>query len=150
MTSQELNKGGDGLATVQSGFGPKETMDRLEAGIADQGMRIFARIDHATLAAEAGQSLQPTQLVIFGNPVAGTPLMQASQTIAIDLPLKVLVWLDATGRTWLTYNEPEWIAKRHGVGPGTEQVVGLMAVALAALTKRATGQWCKDSARVDS
>jgi uncharacterized protein (DUF302 family) len=150
MKAHEFNKGGDGLVTIQSQFGPKETMDRLEAAARAQGMRIFARINHAALATEVGQSLQPTELLIFGNLRAGTPLMQANQTMGIDLPLKALVWLDATGGTWLTYNEPELLARRHSVGAGTEQVVGLMSLSLAVLAKKATEQVWKDNARLNS
>lgn len=131
MTTQEYNRGAEGLATVQSDFGPKETMDRLEADIRTQGMRVFARINHSALATEADLLLRPTELLIFGNPLAGTPLMQVSQTMGIDLPLKILVWQDEFGKTWLTYNKPEFIAKRHGIEAGTNQVVGIMSRALA-------------------
>src|ERR1700722_13794439 len=105
----------EGLTTVQSQFGSKETMDRLETEIRAHGMQAFARINHSALAAEAGLTLRPTEVILFGNPRGGTPLMQASQTIGIDLPLKALVWEDATGKTWLSYNEPAWLAKRHEV-----------------------------------
>ena len=84
-------------------------MDRLETEIRAQGITVFARIDHAAGAAEAGFTLRPTELLIFGNPRAGTPLMQSVQTIGIDLPLKTLVWQDASGKTWLSYNEPSWL-----------------------------------------
>ena len=96
----------DGLTTIRSSFGPKETMDRLEAEVKAKGMTVFARVDHAAGAAEVGLPLRPTKLVIFGNARAGTPLMQADQTIGIDLPLKALVWQDASGGTWLSYNDP--------------------------------------------
>lgn len=87
----------DGLTTIPSGYGPKETMDRLETEIKARGMTVFARIDHAAGAAQVGLTLRPTELLIFGSAKAGTPLMQSNQTIGIDLPLKVLVWEDATG-----------------------------------------------------
>ena len=105
----------DGLTTIPSNHGPKETMDRLEAEIKARGMVMFARIDHAAGAAQAGLSLRPTEVLIFGNAKAGTPLMQAEQTIGIDLPLKALVWQDANGKVWLSYNEPNWLAQRHGL-----------------------------------
>src|SRR6478736_7385772 len=105
----------EGLTTVPSRFGPKETMDRLETEIRTKGLEVFARIDHAAGAAEVGLNLRPTELIIFGNARGGTPLMQSVQTIGIDLPLKALVWEDAGGKTWLSYNEPSWIARRHGV-----------------------------------
>ena len=96
----------DGLTTIASDYGPKETMDRLEAEIKAKGMTVFARIDHAAGAAQAGLSLRPTEVLLFGNAKPGTPLMQANQTIGIDLPLKALIWQDADGKVWLSYNEP--------------------------------------------
>src|SRR6266436_3256956 len=110
--------GADGLVTLASPYGSRETMDRLEAELTTKGLRIFARIDHAAGAAEAGLSLRPTEVLIFGNAKAGTPLMQANQTIGIDLPLKALVWQDAAGKVWLSYNEPNWLATRHGLAAG--------------------------------
>jgi uncharacterized protein (DUF302 family) len=127
----------EGLTTIQSNFGPKETMDRLEAEIRAQGMQVFARIDHAAGAAEAGLTLAPTELIIFGNARGGTPLMQSVQTVGIDLPLKALVWKDASGATWLSYNEPGWIAQRHSI-PNAEPVVSKMAAALSAMSRKAT------------
>src|ERR1700730_6434770 len=103
----------EGLTSIRSRFGPKETMNRLEAEIRAHGMKVFDRIDHAAGATEAGLELRPTELIIFGNARGGTPLMQSIQTVGIDLPLKVLVWEDASGTTWLSYNDPSWIAKRH-------------------------------------
>src|SRR6476469_4170568 len=105
----------EGLTTVPSRFGSKETMDRLETEIRTKGLEVFARIDHAAGAAEVGMNLRPTELIIFGNARGGTPLMQSAQTIGIDLPLKALVWEDAAGSTWISYNEPSWIAQRHGI-----------------------------------
>jgi uncharacterized protein (DUF302 family) len=119
----------DGSTTVQSNFGPKETMTRLESAVKAKGLTVFARIDHAAGAAEAGMSLRPTELLICGNAKGGTPLMQATQTIGIDLPLKALVWQDASGNTWLSYNDPSWLAKRHGLGPEVEATVNGMAQA---------------------
>jgi uncharacterized protein (DUF302 family) len=103
----------EGLTTVQSNLGLEETRSRLEAEIKAHGMIVFARIDHAALAAKAGLALRPTEVILFGNPRGGTPLMQANQTVGIDLPLKVLVWQDALGTTWLSWNEPAWLAERH-------------------------------------
>jgi uncharacterized protein (DUF302 family) len=128
----------DGLITVPSAFGPKETMDRLEAEIRARGMTVFARIDHAAGAAQAGLPLRPTELLIFGNAKGGTPLMQSRQTIGIDLPLRALVWQDASAKTWLSYNDPAWLAKRHGLGHEVETVVSGMAVALSAVARTAT------------
>lgn len=127
----------DGLITLPSRAGPKETMDRLAAAVRDKSMTVFARIDHAAGAVEAGLALPPTELLIFGNARGGTPLMQAAQTIGIDLPLKMLVWQDAAGKTFLSYNDPLWLAQRHGLGmpPAAEA----MTAALKALAAKATG-----------
>jgi uncharacterized protein (DUF302 family) len=128
----------EGLTTIASSFGPKETMDRLEAEISAKGMKLFARIDHGAGAADAGFELRPTNLIIFGNARGGTPLMQASQTSGIDLPLKALVWQDVAGKTWLSYNEPIWIVQRHGLGVRAE-IVDKMAAALGAISRKAAG-----------
>jgi len=130
----------DGLISMSSGFGAKETMDRLEAEVKARGMTVFARVDHAAGAAEVGLQLRPTVVLIFGNAKAGTPLMQANQTIGIDLPLKALVFEDASGKVWLTYNDPHWLAGRHGLAASTAGVVDAMAVALRAVAEKATRQ----------
>ena len=127
----------EGLTTIPSHAGPEETMNRFEAEIKGHGMTVFARINHSGLAAEAGLVLRPTEVVIFGNPRGGTPLMQAKQTLGIDLPLKALVWQDESGKTWLSYNEPAWLAKRHGL-TGAEPAVALMATALSTIAAHAT------------
>jgi uncharacterized protein (DUF302 family) len=141
MTAKDYNNERDrifnGLITIESDFGPKETMDRLEADIKADGMRVFARIDHAALAAEAGQTLHPTELLIFGNPRSGTPLMRANQTMGIDLPLKMLVWQDATGRTWITHNDPSWLARRHGLGIEADPTDEIMELALNVISQKA-------------
>ena len=111
----------NGLVTCISSFGPKETMDRLATAVASRGISIMARIDHAAAATAIGMELRPTEVLIFGNPRAGTPLMQAAQTIRIDLPLKALVWQDEGGTTWLAYNDPRWLAQRHSVGAGLDR-----------------------------
>lgn len=112
-------------------------MDRLETEIRAQKMEIFARIDHAAGAAAANLELRPTELIIFGNAIGGTPLMQLAQTAGIDLPLKALVWEDASGTTWLSYNEPSWIAQRHNVA-NAEPVVSKMTATLGAMSRKAT------------
>lgn len=127
----------EGLTSIRSSFDPKETIDRLVAEINATGMTVFTRIDHAAAAAEVGLTLRPTELIIFGNARGGTPLMQSVQTVGIDLPLKALVWQDASGRTWLSYNEPKWIAQRHGVTNG-QPVVSKMADLLGAIARKAT------------
>ena len=128
----------DGLTTIPSSYGPKETMNRLEAEVQARGMTIFARIDHAAGAAGAGLSLRPTALLIFGNAKGGTPLMQSTQAIGIDLPLKALVWQDESGTTWLSYNDPRWLAKRHGLSHEVQATVDGMASALDAIARTAT------------
>jgi uncharacterized protein (DUF302 family) len=128
----------DGLTTIPSSFGPQDTMNRLEAAVRAKGMTVFARIDHAAGASATGLSLRPTELLIFGNAKAGTPLMQSVQTIGIDLPLKALVWQDTSGNTWLSYNDPAWLAKRHGLSGETEAAVGIMTTALGAVATAAT------------
>jgi uncharacterized protein (DUF302 family) len=128
----------DGLTTIGSSFGPQDTVRRLEAAVKASGMTVFARIDHAAGAAEVGVSLRPTELVIFGNARGGTPLMQSAQTIGIDLPLKALVWQDASGNTWLSYNDPSWLVQRHGLGAESETTVRALTAALNALAKAAT------------
>jgi uncharacterized protein (DUF302 family) len=130
----------EGLTTIPSNHGPKETMDRLEAEIKTRGMVVFARIDHAAGAAQAGLSLRPTEVLIFGNAKAGTPLMQAEQTIGIDLPLKALVWQDANGKVWLSYNEPNWLAQRHGLTAATKATVDAMTDGLGNLARKATAK----------
>src|SRR5437762_11691348 len=126
----------EGLTSIRSRFSPKETMDRLEAEVRAKGMTVFARIDHAAGAAEVGLNLRPTELIIFGNARGGTPLMQSAQTIGIDLPLKALVWQAAAGKTRISYDEPKWIAQRHGV-THAEPIVNKLADLLSAISARA-------------
>ena len=130
----------DGLITLPSNYGPKETMDRLEAEIRARGIVVFARVDHSAGAAQVGLSLRPTEVLIFGNAKAGTPLMQAEQTIGIDLPLKALVWQDANGKVWLSYNEPSGLAQRHGLPAGTNAMIDTMADGLRGLASKATAK----------
>ena len=126
-----------GLTTIKSNHPPEATMSRLEAAVKAKGLTVFARIDHAEGAAAAGLALRPTELLIFGNAKGGTPLMQAAQTIGIDLPLKALVWQDASGETWLSWNDPAWLAERHGLS-GAEAVAGRLGALLEDLAKSAT------------
>jgi uncharacterized protein (DUF302 family) len=126
-----------GLTTIKSSHAPHETMNRLEAAVTAKGLTVFARIDHAGGASAAGLSLRPTEVLIFGNAKGGTPLMQAVQTIGIDLPLKALVWQDAAGDTWLSWNDPAWLAARHGVS-GADVVTGKLAAMLDEVAKAAT------------
>ncbi len=114
------------------------TMDRLVQAVAAHNMSVFARIDHAAAAAKAGLTLRPTELLIFGNPGAGTLLMQAAQSIGIDLPLKALVWEEADGTVWLGFQMPHWLAGRHAIG-GHDAILDAMTDALGVLGQAATG-----------
>ena len=129
----------EGLVTKRSRFDPEETMRRLEAEVRAKGMTVFARIDHAAGAAAVALPLRPTDLLIFGAAKGGTPLMQAAQTIGIDLPLKALVWQDEDGTTFVSYNDPIWLAQRHGLGVAVTPVVEAMASALDAIVASAAG-----------
>lgn len=105
----------DGMIAMKSPYSAAATMDRLENQVRQRGLIVFARIDHAAGAAKVGRSLRPTALLIFGHPKGGTPFMECQQTVGIDLPLKMLVWEDANAQVWLAYNDPAFIARRHGV-----------------------------------
>ncbi len=129
----------DGLTTLASNHDAAETMKRLLSAIEARGMTVFARIDHAAGAKAAGLDLRPTELVIFGAAKAGTPLMQAAQTIGIDLPLKALVWQDAGGKGWISYNDPGWLVTRHGLGSEAGAVAQRMAALLAEIAQEAVG-----------
>ena len=128
-----------GLTTIKSHRGARETMNSLETAVRARGMTVFARIDHAAGASAVGMPLNAAEVLIFGNARGGTPLMQSVPTIGIDLPLKALVWQDASGETWLSYNEPAWLAQRHGLS-GVETAIGNLTAALSALAKEATAE----------
>ena len=113
-------------------------MNRFEAEVRARGMTVFAHIDHAAGATAVGLSLRPTELLIFGNAKAGTPLMQSIQTVGIDLPLKALVWQDGSGTAWLSYNDPAFFARRHGVEGAENTTINAMAAALEAIASKAT------------
>ena len=113
-------------------------MNRLEAAARSKGLTVFAHVDHAAGAAAVGLPLRPTDLLIFGNAKGGTPLMQLDQTIGIDLPLKALVWQDASGKTWLSYNDPTWLAKRYKLGQQAETTINALAAALRTIASVAT------------
>jgi uncharacterized protein (DUF302 family) len=106
----------DGLVSVASPHSATDTMNKLEAIVKERGLNVFARIDHAAGAAKVGKTLRPTELLIFGNPQGGTPLMECAQTAGIDLPLKALVWQNDAGKVMLSYNDPAYLAKRHSAG----------------------------------
>jgi uncharacterized protein (DUF302 family) len=126
-----------GLVNIRSQNGPHETMSRLEAAVMARGMTVFTHIDHAAGAAAAGLPLRSTDLLIFGDARAGTPLMESVQAIGIDLPLKALVWQDVTGNTWVSYTDPAWLARRHGLDPGADATVAAISAMLDAIAKAA-------------
>ena len=128
----------DGLITLSSRYSAHDTVERLVLAIAKRSMTVFARVDHAGGAASAGLTLRPTDVVIFGNPKGGTALMQDRQSAGIDLPLKALVWQDTDGKVWLSYNDPAWIAQRHGLGAASAGAVEAMGKALGAIAAEAT------------
>ena len=127
----------DGLVSVKSAHDVKTTADRLEKILKNKGMTVFKRIDHAAGAAHVGQNLRPTELIIFGNPKIGSKLMQCSQTIAIDLPQKALIWQDVDGVVWLSYNEPRYLSNRH-IKEGCKPVIVKIMGALGKFAKAAT------------
>jgi len=129
----------DGLITAQSRFGVTETIDRLAEAIERSGLHVFTRIDHAAGARDVGASLRPTELLIFGNPRGGTPLMQDRQLAGIDLPVKALAWEDEDGKIWLSYNDPHWIAERHGLGETSRATVAAMAAGMKKMIAAAAG-----------
>ena len=124
------------MISKSSRYSAPETMDRLVAVLQSRGMTVFARIDHAAEAEKVGLKMRPSQLVIFGNPKGGTPLMVAAPSVAIDLPLKALAWEDAGGKVWLGYNAPAWLKDRHGIRGKDDAIAGLEK-ALDAMTGKA-------------
>jgi uncharacterized protein (DUF302 family) len=128
----------NGLISVQSRVSVTETLDRLLAALATRKLTVFARIDHAAGAASVGLPLRPTEVVIFGNPKGGTAPMQDRQSTGIDLPLKALIFEDADGKAWFTYNDPAWIAERHGLAAASAAAVQAMAGLLSAIAREAT------------
>ena len=121
----------DGMIEVKSPYSASITMTRLEDTVKQRGLTVFARIDHAAGAEKIGKKLRPTEVLIFGSPQGGTPLMECAQTAGIDLPLKALVWEDASAQVWLGYNAPAYVAQRHGA-PGCA-VVDNLSKALASI-----------------
>jgi uncharacterized protein (DUF302 family) len=122
----------NGLIQVASKYSVDETVKRLESVLAERGVRVFAVIDHSGEAEKVGMKMRPTKLVIFGNPKSGTPLMLAAPSLAIDLPLKVLVAEDEGGKVWVSYNSPEYLQQRHGV---PEELIKNIAVVGALVAK---------------
>ena len=131
-----MSRAADGLVAVKSPHSVKETVDRFEGAAKARGLNVFLRVDHAAGARKINKSLRPTELLIFGNPQGGTPLMECAQSAGIDLPLKALAWQDASGQVWLGYNDQQYLADRHGAkecGPVAQN----LRKALAGLAKEA-------------
>jgi len=126
-----------GIINIKSRHDVKNTADRLETVLKEKGMTVFLRINHSEGARSVGEKLRPTELVIFGNPKVGAPLMQCSQTVAIDLPQKALIWQDDSGQVWLSYNDPRYLAKRHGID-GCKAVLDKVQTALKNFAQAAT------------
>jgi len=130
---------GEGLVNIASKSSFQETVARLKEEVASRRLTLFAVIDHAKGAEEAGLVLRPTVVLIFGNTRGGTPLMQANQTVGIDLPLRALVWEDGKGQTWISYNDPVWLARRHALPAQAEKVAETLRQGLEGIAKSAAG-----------
>jgi len=127
----------DGVIDVPSDFTVQETADRLEGILKEKGMTVFKRIKHSEGAADVGVDLRATELILFGNPEVGSPLMKCSQSVAIDLPQKALIWEDEKKKVWISYNDPGYLEKRHGVS-GCEEILSRVEKALAGMTRAAS------------
>jgi uncharacterized protein (DUF302 family) len=124
----------NGIIDVKSHHSVDETVERLRGILEAKGVRLFALVDHSGEAVKAGMTMRPTKLLIFGSPKAGTPVMLAAPSIAIDLPLKILVWEDAGGKVWASYNAPEYLRERHNV---PEELMQNLAIVAALVAKAA-------------
>jgi uncharacterized protein (DUF302 family) len=129
----------NGLVRLQSNDTVKVTAERLQKALLEKGLHIFARIDHQKGAASVEKKLRPTELFIFGNPKAGTPLMQCNQTLAIDLPQKMLIYRDEQGKVWVVYNAPVYLAQRHNIGDCGAKVITKVTNILAGVSRAAAG-----------
>ena len=127
-----------GLINRLSTYDVKVTADRLEEILKEKGMNVFARINHAAGARTIDEELRPTELIIFGNPALGAPLMQSSQSAAIDLPMKFLVWLDDSGKVWITYNDPKYLVERHGI-EGCDELISKIEDGLSGVAEASAG-----------
>jgi uncharacterized protein (DUF302 family) len=125
----------DGVTKRESRYSVPQTLDRLEAILKERAINVFARIDHAGEATKVGLNLPPTQLLVFGNPRAGTPLMVAHPTIAIDLPMKALAWQDAAGKVWIGFNSADYLKKRHDLTDEQAKSLAVVGVLIDAALK---------------
>jgi uncharacterized protein (DUF302 family) len=126
----------DGLVQKLSAHSVQTTMDSLENLVRNKGLTVFARIDHAAGAAEVGEEMLPTQLLMFGNPAIGTNLMTSQRTVGVDLPIKVLIWEEPDGKVWIAYNDPAYLAERHDIGD-RDEVLAKMGRAVKGLVSAA-------------
>ena len=126
----------DGVVSVPSGFKVEETAERMVRVLNEKGMTIFNHIKHAEAAGQVGIELRETELIIFGNPKVGSPLMKCQQSVALDLPQKALIWEDDQAKVWISYNDPGYLEKRHNIS-GCEEVIAKIEKALAGITKSA-------------
>lgn len=129
----------DGMVNVQSTFNVEETADRMVSILKEKGMTVFNRIKHSEAAAKVGVELRNTELILFGNPKVGSPLMKCQQSAAIDLPQKALIWEDDKAKVWISYNDPRYLEKRHNIN-GCEEVISKIEMALAGISKSAAGK----------
>ena len=127
----------DGVVNVPSTLNVKETADRMESILKNKGMTIFNRIKHSEGAGKVGIELRDTELIIFGNPKVGSPLMKCQQSVAIDLPQKALIWEDDKAKVWISYNNPKYLEKRHNI-TGCEEIILKIEKALAGIAKSAS------------
>ncbi|MFP2768276.1 DUF302 domain-containing protein [Oceanisphaera sp. KMM 10153] len=126
----------DGMVDIESTFTVKETADRMEHILKEKGMTVFNRINHAQGAGNVGIDLRDTELLVFGNPKVGSPLMRCRQSVAIDLPQKALIWQDEENKVWISYNKPGYLEKRHDI-TGCEEVISTVEKALAGMATSA-------------
>lgn len=129
----------ESVISIESNYTVKETTDRFERILEKKGLTMFARINHSVNASNVNLELAPTEVIVFGNPRVGTPLMLCSKTVAIDLPQKALFWEDINGQVWLSYNNPEYLEERHNI-KGCEQVINKISDVLGKLSKAATSK----------
>jgi len=137
INNQVFAEQADGVIRIKSMHSVTATVDKLESALKNKGMTIFKRVSHSAGAAKVGLELRPTELMIFGNPKVGTPLMQCQQLAALDLPQKALVYEDENGQVWFAYNDPEYIADRHNI-TGCDNVVNKISKALFNFSRAAT------------
>src|ERR1700760_4830614 len=125
----------NGIVKVVSKHSVEETLAKLQSALAQKNIQVFGLVDHSGEARKAGLEMPPTKLLIFGNPKGGTPLMLATPSIAIDLPLKILIWQDDQEKVWVSYNTPEYLAERHGLPPSLTQNIGFISTLAATIAE---------------